>query len=71
MRVHRRFDPTTSARSSDVAAAADLHASDYELIPPGGEPLSKDEYLGMIGRGTFLYDVFELVGCRPHWPAPA
>jgi hypothetical protein len=44
---------------ADIAAALSLHASDYQLITPNGEPASGDEYLGMIGRGEFVYDVFE------------
>jgi hypothetical protein len=35
------------------------HASDYQLIPPNGRAVSRDEYLGMIGRTEFVYDVFE------------
>jgi hypothetical protein len=45
--------------AGDIGAAAALHAADYQLIPPGGEPVSRDEYLGMIERGEFVYDVFE------------
>ena len=44
---------------ADIVAASRLHAEDYQLIPPGGEPVSRDEYLGMIGRREFVYDVFE------------
>jgi hypothetical protein len=44
---------------ADIAAASRLHAADYQLIPPGGRPVSRDEYLGMIERGEFVYDVFE------------
>ena len=44
---------------ADIAAALSLHASDYQLIPPNGQPISRDEYLGMIGRREFVYDVFE------------
>jgi hypothetical protein len=36
---------------ANIAAALSLHASDYQLIPPNGQPVSRDEYLGMIGRG--------------------
>jgi hypothetical protein len=43
----------------DLPRAAELHAADYELIPPSGRRLSRDEYLGMIDRGEFTYDVFE------------
>lgn len=45
--------------AADITTAARLHAADYQLIPPGGEPVSRDEYLGMIERGEFVYDVFE------------
>lgn len=44
---------------ADIGAASRLHAADYQLVPPGGEPVSRDEYLGMIERGEFVYDVFE------------
>ena len=44
---------------ADIAAALSLHASDYQLITPNGEPVSRDEYLGMIGRREFVYDVFQ------------
>jgi hypothetical protein len=44
---------------ADIAATLSLHASDYQLITPNGEPVSGDEYLGMIRRGEFVYDVFE------------
>jgi hypothetical protein len=44
---------------ADIAAALSLHASDYQLITPNGQTVSRDEYLGMIGRREFVYDVFE------------
>ena len=44
---------------ADIVAASRLHAADYQLVPPGGVPLSRDEYLGIIERGEFVYDVFE------------
>lgn len=47
---------------ADIDAASLLHAADYQLVPPGGAAVSKDEYLGMIGRGEFVYDVFEPAG---------
>jgi len=43
----------------DRAAAADLHADDYQLITPGGHALSKDAYLDFVCSGDFTYDVFE------------
>jgi hypothetical protein len=45
--------------SRDMALAWELHAEDYQLIPPGGQPISREEYLGMIERGEFTYEVFE------------
>ena len=44
---------------ADLDLASRLHAPDYELIPPGGGRISGDEYLGMIQRGDFTYEVFE------------
>lgn len=44
---------------ADGAAALSLRPSDYQLIPPTGQPLSRDDCLGMIGRREFVYDVFE------------
>jgi hypothetical protein len=44
---------------AEIAAALSLHASDYQLITPNGEPVSRDECLGMIGRREFVYDVFQ------------
>jgi ketosteroid isomerase-like protein len=45
----------------DVAAAARLHADDYELITPGAARLSKDDYLHPIADGSFRYGRFEPV----------
>lgn len=45
--------------AGDIETAARLHAPDYELIPPGGRPINRDAYFGMIQRGDFTYDVFE------------
>ena len=45
----------------DIAAAERLHGDDYQLVPPGGTPLSKDEYLGAIASGDLRYLVFEPV----------
>jgi hypothetical protein len=43
----------------DMATAESLHAEDYELVPPGGRPLSRREYLGGIASGELRYEVFE------------
>ena len=46
----------------DTATAASLHADDYELITPGGEAVSKTQYLGAIADGRLRYLRFEPVG---------
>jgi hypothetical protein len=43
----------------DVETAEQLHADDYELVPPHGLPLSKREYLDAIASGALRYSVFE------------
>jgi Domain of unknown function (DUF4440) len=45
--------------TADIPAAEALHADDYELIPPGGHPISKREYLDAIASGALDYEVFE------------
>ena len=44
---------------ADHAVALDLHASDYQLITPGGNALSREQYLGDIASGAIDYRVFE------------
>ncbi|HET7170165.1 MAG TPA: nuclear transport factor 2 family protein [Gaiellales bacterium] len=43
----------------DLALAGRLHADDYELIPPGGDMLTKAAYLAGIETGALVYEVFE------------
>ena len=45
--------------SADVARAAQLHASDFQLINPLGGALSKDQYLGGISSGQIHYLFWE------------
>lgn len=45
--------------AADLEAAQRLHASDYQLITPGGGSLTKDEYLGLISSSEFRYRTFE------------
>ena len=45
----------------DVDIARSLHSDDYELITPGGRPLSKEDYLGDLESGELRYEVFEPV----------
>jgi len=42
-----------------MALAQQLHASDYELVTPGGRTYGKDDYLGGIESGALTYHVFE------------
>ena len=39
--------------------ARSLHAEDYELIPPGGGTISKEEYLDGVTSGALHYVIFE------------
>jgi hypothetical protein len=43
----------------DLGRARALHAPDYELIPPGGTPISRDAYLQDLESGALTYEVFE------------
>jgi Domain of unknown function (DUF4440) len=43
----------------DMAAAAALHAEDYQLITPGGATLTKRAYLSGIADGALRYRRFE------------
>jgi hypothetical protein len=45
--------------AGDMELARWLHAEDYELIPPGGGTISKEEYLGSVASGALHYVVFE------------
>ncbi|MGX1274403.1 nuclear transport factor 2 family protein [Streptomyces phaeoluteigriseus] len=45
--------------AADVAAASELHASDFQLITPMGAVLSRDDYLGAIATGHIDYAAWE------------
>jgi hypothetical protein len=45
--------------AADVDRAAPLHAEDFELIPPPGHPMGREDYLGAVGSGDLDYHVFE------------
>jgi uncharacterized protein (TIGR02246 family) len=45
----------------DMAAARAMIADDFQLIPPPGLVLSKEEYLGAIEAGALRYYVWETV----------
>ena len=46
---------------ADLAAAAPLHADDYQLITPNGSEMTKNDYLGAISTGELRYHTFEPV----------
>jgi hypothetical protein len=43
----------------DMDIAHALHADEFQLITPGGEVFSKDEYLSAIACGELKYLIFE------------
>jgi ketosteroid isomerase-like protein len=45
--------------AGDVEAARELHADDYQLIPPGGGALSREEYLDELASGRLRYVAWE------------
>ncbi len=45
----------------DMAAARQILADDFQLIPPPGIVLSKEAYLGAIEAGALRYSVWEAV----------
>ena len=47
--------------AGDLDAMDALHADDYELITPGGNAISKAEYVDGIASGELRYRVFEPV----------
>ena len=46
----------------DLEVIEALHASDYELINPAGDLLSRSTYLGEIATGELRYSTFESDG---------
>lgn len=44
---------------ADMSVVNALHADDFELIPPPGFPLSREEYLAAVAAGDIDYLVFE------------
>jgi hypothetical protein len=51
----------------DLELADSLHASDYQLITPRGNALTKEQYLGSIASGELDYRVFEPVSDIAVW----
>jgi hypothetical protein len=44
---------------ADLPSADELHADDFQLITPGGDSLSKEDYLGAVASGSIDYLVWE------------
>lgn len=44
---------------ADMAVAGPLHADDFQVIPPPGFPLTREEYLGAVAAGDIDYLAFE------------
>ena len=44
---------------ADVAAVETMTADDFQLVPPPGTPLSREEYLGAVAAGAIDYRMFE------------
>jgi hypothetical protein len=44
---------------ADLSVADELHADEFQLITPGGDSLTKDEYLGGISSGAIDYVMWE------------
>jgi hypothetical protein len=40
---------------ADMDVAERLHADDFELVPPPGHPMSREQYLGMVASGELDY----------------
>lgn len=53
---HRRL---ASLREADIVLAHELHADEYQLINPYGQPINKSDYLSGIATGEIRYHAFE------------
>ena len=51
----------SSLVAADVDSALPLMADDFQLIPPPGFPMTREEYLGAVEAGAIDYLVFEPV----------
>lgn len=45
--------------AADMAVVEALHADDFQLVPPPGFELSRDDYLGAVAAGALDYLSFE------------
>ena len=52
--------------NADVGVAEGIHADDFQLITPGGDALSKEQYLGDVASGVVDYRVWEPLDIEVH-----
>jgi phage baseplate assembly protein W len=45
--------------AAEIELANSLHSDDYQLITPGGQAISKEDYIGGIASGELVYHAFE------------
>ena len=53
---HQRLKALVAA---EIELANSLHSGDYQLITPGGQTITKQDYIGRIASGELVYNVFE------------
>jgi len=53
---HQRLRALVAA---EIELANSLHGDDYQLITPGGQTISKEDYIGAIASGELVYSAFE------------
>src|SRR5712691_8622769 len=53
---HKRLRSLVAA---EIELANSLHSDDYQLITPGGQTMSKENYIGGIASGELVYHAFE------------
>jgi phage baseplate assembly protein W len=53
---HQRLRALVTA---EIELANSLHSDDYQLITPGGQTISKQDYIGRIASGELVYSAFE------------
>lgn len=53
----RRIDALVAR---DFAAASEILADDFQLFPPSGGALTKEQYLGALQAGVLRYRVWEI-----------
>ena len=55
----RRIERTRLQALVEGSTADELHAADFRIVTPSGQPWSREEYLGGIASGDINYHRFE------------